>query len=70
MKKKALITGALPRPFTGPWVELDPRISWYFEGIKDGVKVELKSGSARAVINEWVGQEERISVIAVESNDA
>ena len=70
MKEKALITGALPRPFVGPWVELNPETKWLFVGIKDGVKVEIGAGSARAIIGPEVDGEERVSVIAVEVGNA
>ena len=70
MKEKALITGALPRPFVGPWVELSQETKWLFVGLKDGVKVELSEGSARAVISLWGTDAERISVIAVEVGNA
>ena len=70
MREKALITGALPLPFIGPWVELSQETKWLFVGLKDGVNVELSDGSARAIIGPDVGEDERISVIAVEVGNA
>lgn len=65
MKRKALITGALPHPFEGPWVTLEEGSEWEMEGLRPGIRVEHVDGRARAIIeNSWKG--ERVSVVAVE----
>ncbi len=64
MKRKALITGARPHPFVGPWVELEPGKHWKFEGLRDGVRVEHQFEKARGIIETSEG--DRISVVAVE----
>ncbi|KKL28013.1 hypothetical protein LCGC14_2379370 [marine sediment metagenome] len=64
MKRKALITGARPHPFVGPWVELETDKSWEFEGLRDGVRVQADVGRVRGIIETTEG--ERISVVAVE----
>lgn len=70
MKRKALITGARPHPFEGPWVALEKGSEWEMEGLRPGVRVEHVDGRARAIIeltNESnVNMFERISVVAVE----
>ncbi|KKL24898.1 hypothetical protein LCGC14_2410740 [marine sediment metagenome] len=40
MKRKALITGARPHPFEGPWVSLEEESEWEMEGLRPGVRVE------------------------------
>ena len=65
MKRKALITGARPHPFEGPWVTLEESSEWEMEGLRPGVRVEHVDGRARAII-ENVEEGERISVVAVE----
>lgn len=65
MKRKALITGARPHPFKGPWVTLEETSEWEMEGLRPGVRVEHVDGRARAII-ENVEEEGRISVVAVE----
>ena len=65
MKRKALITGARPHPFEGPWVTLEETSEWEMEGLRPGVRVEHVDGRARAII-ENVEEGERISVVAVE----
>lgn len=44
MKTKSLITGALPLPFTGPWVRIDDAERWSVKhpsGIAGGGRVEV-----------------------------
>ncbi len=65
MKRKALITGARPHPFEGPWVTLEESSEWEMEGLRPGVRVEHVDGRARAII-ENVSGDERISIVAVE----
>ncbi len=65
MKRKALITGALPHPFEGPWVALEEGSEWEIEGLRSGVRVELKPGFGRAIIETTV-EGGRISIVAVE----
>jgi len=69
VREKALITGALPRPFVGPWVELGEKSGWEFEGLRAGVKIETVLGKSRAVIELDEEKGERVSVIAVEVGD-
>lgn len=67
MKRKALITGALPHPFEGPWVVLDKDRDWEIEGLREGVRVERVDGRARAILDPIKPLDtSRISVIAVE----
>lgn len=65
MKRKALITGALPHPFEGPWVALEEESEWEMEGLRPGVRVEHVDGRARAIIEEAI-EGGRISIVAVE----
>ncbi|KKM60411.1 hypothetical protein LCGC14_1542120 [marine sediment metagenome] len=65
MKRKALITGARPHPFEGPWVTLEEGSDWEMEGLRPGIRVEHVDGRARAIIEEASG-DKRISVVAVE----
>ena len=65
MKRKALLTGALPHPFEGPWVALEEDSEWEIEGLRPGVRVEHVDGRARAIIEE-ASDGERISIVAVE----
>ncbi len=65
MKRKALITGAKPQPFEGPWVSLEIEKKWEFEGLRNGVRLERLKDMARVLIGVPDG-DERISVIAVE----
>ena len=65
MKRKALITGARPHPFKGPWVSLEEGSEWEMEGLRPGVRVEHVDGRARAII-EGAVEGERISIVAVE----
>ena len=66
MKRKALITGARPHPFEGPWVALEESSEWEMEGLRPGVRVEHLPGKARAIIEDATG-DGRISVVAVEA---
>ena len=65
MKRKALITGARPHPFEGPWVALEEGSEWDIEGLRPGIRVEHENGRARAIIED-LDTLERVSVIAVE----
>ena len=65
MKRKALLTGARPHPFEGPWVSLEESSEWEMEGLRPGVRVEHADGRARAIIEDVSG-DGRISVVAVE----
>ena len=65
MKRKALITGAKPQPFEGPWVSLEDEKKWEFEGLRNGVRLERLKDMARVLIGKPDG-DQRISVIAVE----
>jgi len=65
MKRKALITGAKPQPFNGPWISLETEKKWKFEGLRNGVRLERLGDLARVLIGLPDG-DERISVIAVE----
>ncbi len=65
MKRKALITGARPHPFEGPWVALEEGSEWEMEGLRPGVRIERIDGRARAIIDGASG-DGRISVVAVE----
>ena len=65
MKRKALITGARPHPFEGPWVALEEDSDWIIEGLRPGIRVEHENGRARAIIED-LDTLERVSVIAVE----
>lgn len=65
MKRKALITGARPHPFTGPWVALEKGSEWDIEGLRPGIRVEHSDGRARAIIED-LDTLDRVSVIAVE----
>ena len=66
MKRKALLTGARPHPFEGPWVALGERSEWAMEGLRPGVRIEQETGRARAIIEDATG-DGRISVVAVET---
>ena len=70
MKRKALITGARPHPFKGPWVTLEETSEWEMEGLRPGIRVEHVDGRARAIIeltnDSNVNMFARISVVAVE----
>ena len=65
MKRKALLTGARPHPFEGPWVALEEGSEWEIEGLRPGVRVEHVGGWARAII-EAATEGGRISIVAVE----
>ena len=65
MKRKALITGARPHPFEGPWVSLEVESDWEMEGLRPGIRVEHEGGRARAII-ENLETSGRVSVVAVE----
>lgn len=67
MKRKALITGARPHPFVGPWVRLEEDSNWEMEGLRPGIRVEHVDGKARAIIEPSLECNERISVVAVQA---
>ena len=65
MKRKALLTGARPHPFEGPWVALEESSEWEMEGLRPGIRIEQEPGRARAII-ENLETSDRVSVVAVE----
>ncbi len=65
MKSKALIIGALPIPFTGPWVHLESDREWQIRGLRDGIRIEKRNGKMRAIIEKELETKERVNVFAV-----
>ncbi len=65
MKKKALIIGALPVPFEGPWVVTDDADGWDVRTeheYGDAVRVEHADSQARAVILEAIPNVPHVSI--------
>ncbi len=66
MKSKALIIGALPLPFEGPWVVLEGDRKWEFRGLQDGIRLKREDGRVKAIIWKALKTEERVNVFARE----
>ena len=65
MKKKALIIGALPVPFEGPWVVIDDADGWDVRMEHEYgkmVKVEFNGSQTRAVILEPIPDVPHVSI--------
>ena len=73
MKKKALIIGALPVPFEGPWVVTDDADGWDVRMEHEyggGVQVEFADTQARAIILEPIPNVPHVSIWLEAKRDA